>query len=352
MICARCYRRYDGDTLFCPHDGDRLVGSVDIKRVRSKPTEHHGTVFGGRYQVRGLLGRGAMAQIFLALDQKTGEPVATKVLDAKHAADKTLVARFILEAKTAAQVTHRSMVEMLDVGMSETGVPYLVMELLQGESLGDWLRREKKMAPELGVPFVKQVAEALSAVHRAGIVHRDIKPDNVFLLGEKGAPHTAKILDFGYAKQEEQGTLTQAGVAVGTVEYMSPEQAVSDRVDARSDVYGLGVVMYRIFAGRLPFVATDATEMLARHLTEDPGPLGVGGLDRLDAIIQKALRKSPAHRYASMEALIGDLVRLERGEPLAARLAPEGRDVYAPQLAFARRAVEFLHRRLGKEAPR
>jgi serine/threonine-protein kinase len=352
MICARCFRSYDGDTLFCPHDGERLVESVDIKRVRSKPTEHHGRVIGGRYQVRGLLGKGAMAQIFLALDQKSGGAVAVKVLDAKHAADKTLVARFILEAQAAAKVTHRSIVEMLDVGLGDGGAPYLVMELLQGESLGEWLRREKRMSPELGVPFVRQVAEALAAVHRAGIVHRDVKPNNMFLLGEKGEPHTAKILDFGHAKQDEQGALTQAGTAVGTVEYMAPEQAVSDRVDARADVYGLGVVMYRMFTGRLPFVAADATEMLARHLVEDPGPLGVEGIDGLSAIVLKALRKSPAHRYSSMEALLGDLARLDRGEPLAARVPLDGADVYQPERPFARQAVEFLHRRLGKEAPR
>jgi serine/threonine-protein kinase len=352
MICARCYRRYDGDTLFCPHDGERLVDGIDIKRVRSKPTEHHGRVIGGRYQVRGQLGRGAMAQILLALDQKSGTPVAVKVLDAKLASDKTLVARFLLEAQAAAKVTHRSIVEMLDVGLGDGGAPYLVMELLQGESLGDWLRREKRMSAELGIPFVKQIAEALAAVHRAGIVHRDVKPDNLFLLGEKGEPHTAKILDFGYAKQDEQGSLTQAGTAVGTVEYMSPEQTVSDRVDARTDVYGLGVVMYRMFTGRLPFVAADATEMLARHLIEDPGPLGVQGIDALSAIVLKALRKSPAHRYGSMEALLGDLARLERGEPLAARVPLDSPDVYQAKQAFARQAVDFLHRRLGKEPPR
>jgi serine/threonine-protein kinase len=110
--------------------------------------------------------------------------------------------------------------------------------------------------------------------------------------------------------------------------------------------------MYRMFSGRLPFVATDATEMLARHLVDDPGPLGVEGVDGLDAVVRKALRKSPRHRYASMEALLGDLARLERGEPLAARVPLEGADVYEPTLPFARQAVDFLHRRLGKEPPR
>jgi eukaryotic-like serine/threonine-protein kinase len=111
-------------------------------------------------------------------------------------------------------------------------------------------------------------------------------------------------------------------------------------------------VMYRLFTGRLPFVAADATEMLARHLVEDPGPLGVQGIDALSGIVLKALRKNPSHRYASMEALLGDLARLERGEPLAARLPLDGPDVYQAKEAFARQAVDFLHRRLGKEPPR
>jgi eukaryotic-like serine/threonine-protein kinase len=357
MICPRCHRRYEGEQLFCPHDGERLVAAVDIKRIRAKPTELHGTVYGGRYQVRGLLGKGAMAQVLLALDQATGGAVAVKVLETKHIADKRKVARFIQEAKAAAQVTHPNIVEMLDVGMAEGGTPYLVMELLFGESLGEWLRREKTMSPELGLPFVRHVAEALGAVHRAGIVHRDVKPDNVFLLGEKKEPHTAKLVDFGFAKLSQQGALTQAGVSVGTVEYMSPEQAVSDLVDARGDVYGLGVLMYRVFSGQLPFVSADATEMLARHVAEQApplvvpasaeGPLAVG----IAAIVKKALRKRPENRYASMEALLGDLARLDRGEPLDARLPPVDADVYAPRQPFAAQAISFLQRRFGKDPP-
>jgi serine/threonine protein kinase len=354
MICPRCHRRYEGEQLFCPHDGERLVAAIDIKRIRAKPTEQHGTVYGGRYQVRGLLGKGAMAQVLLALDQATGAAVAVKVLETKHIADKRKVARFIQEAKAAAQVTHPSIVEMLDVGLAEDGTPYLVMELLFGESLGEWLRREKTMSTELGLPFVRHVAEALAAVHRAGIVHRDVKPDNVFLMGEKKDPHTAKLVDFGFAKLSQQGALTQAGVSVGTVEYMSPEQAVSDLVDARADVYGLGVLMHRMFSGRLPFVATDATEMLALHVSAEPpplvlaeGPLAAG----VAAIIRKALRKRPENRYASMEALLGDLGRLDRGEPLDARLPVADADVYAPRQPFAAQAIAFLQRRFGKDPP-
>jgi serine/threonine protein kinase len=357
MICPRCHRRYEGDHLFCPHDGERLVAVLDIKRIRSKPTELHGVIFGGRYQVRGLIGKGAMAQVLLALDQTTGTPVAVKVLETKHLTDKRAVARILLEAKAASQVTHRHIVEMLDVGLAggvSGGAPYLVMELLFGESLGDWLRREKTMSPQAGLPFIREIGEALTAVHRAGIVHRDVKPDNVFLQGEKKTPYAAKLVDFGFAKLAKQGALTQMGVTVGTVEYMSPEQAVSDTVDARADVYGLGVLMYRMFSGRLPFETGDATEMLARHLAEEPPPLVITGTplaSGLEAVVRKALRKRPDNRYASMEALLGDLSRLTRGESIAARLPLAESDVYVPIQPFAQQATVFLHRRLGKEPP-
>jgi serine/threonine-protein kinase len=354
MICPRCHRRYWDDHRFCPHDGEALVAALDIRRLRAKPTEAHGTVYGGRYQVRGLIGKGAMAQVFLALDQRTGTPVAVKVLDTKHVEDKRLVARFILEAKAVAEVTHPSIVEMLDVGLAQDGSPYLVLEFLFGESLGARLRRDKTMSPELGMPFVRQIAEGFAAAHRAGVIHRDIKPDNVFILGERSDPHAAKILDFGHAKLAIQDALTQAGVTVGTVEYMSPEQAVSDAVDARSDVYGLGVLVYRMLTGRLPFPAADSGEMLARHLVDEPPPLGLGGRDgpALDAIVRKMLRKHPDNRYATMDALASDLARLERGEALAARLLPERPDVYVARDPFAVQASVFFYRKLGKEPPR
>ena len=138
---------------------------------------------------------------------------------------------------------------------------------------------------------------------------------------------------------------------------MSPEQAVSDTVDARADVYGLGVLMYRMFSGRLPFTGAEASEMLARHVTEEPRPLGLAaaadGLPAgVEAIVRKALRKRPEHRYASMEALLGDLMRLDRGESLSARLPLDAPDVYVPREPFAQQAVVFLQQRLGKEPPR
>jgi eukaryotic-like serine/threonine-protein kinase len=352
MYCRRCHRRYEEDELFCPQDGERLLDRPHVKHVRAKPTDLTGTVLGGRYQIRGLLGRGALAQVFLAKDTKTAEPVAVKVLEAKHLKEPRTRARFILEAKAMADVTHPNIAAMLDVGLRDDGAPYIVLEYLLGESMGDWLRREKRMDPQIGVPLLRQLAHGLSAAHGAGIIHRDIKPDNVFLVGEKGEPHTAKIVDFGLARVAEQRGLTQYGVAVGTIEFMAPEQAVGDDADPRTDVYGLGVLMYRMFAGRLPFKFDEEALVMAHHLAVPPPPPALGDgrtLRDLEAVIVKALRKKKENRYQSMDALDDDLARVgaERSGLVAHRQITTP-DEYLPVGAFAEKAAAFLHKRLAK----
>jgi serine/threonine-protein kinase len=355
MICARCHRRFhDDEHLFCPFDGERLVKQLDVKRIRSKPTELQGQVVGGRYLIRGLLGKGAMARVFLAQDKTTGAPVAIKILDAMYISDPRKRARLLVEAKAVATIQHANIVEILELGQGDDGAPFLVMELLFGESLAHWLARHKLMSPEQGLPFVREIGMALAAAHRAGVVHRDVKPDNVFLLGEKGSPYGAKIVDFGFAKLEEHSNLTQAGVAVGTVEYMAPEQTVSDSVSPRTDVYGLGALMYRTFTGRLPFKGEQPPEVMAQHLVTPPPKLMLDGSPLaagLESIVLKAMRKRPENRYASVEALLGDLVCLEANKPLAARVPLEDDDVYAPEKPYSAKAAGFLYRKLGKEPP-
>jgi len=366
MLCPRCHRRYQDDHHFCPHDGERLVDAIDIKRIRSQPTEHAGQIIGDRYQIRGFIGRGAMAQVYLAQDRTTRSAVAVKVMESKHLKQARARARFILEAKAAAKIHHPSIIEVLDVGLEESGAPYIVMEFLFGESLGEYLRRERMMPPALGLPFVTQIAGGLAAAHRAGIIHRDVKPDNVFLLGEKGSPYTIKLLDFGFAKLAEHSGMTQTGMTVGTVQYMAPEQAVSDPSDARTDVYGLGMMMYRMFAGNLPFKGQDEAEMLAHQLLTQPAPPGLGGGRAgaaLEAVILKAIRKNPENRYQSMDAMLADLRRLSpeserRGAgnaiidaSLAAWQPMPQPDIYKTTSPFAITASRFLHTKLGKTPP-
>jgi serine/threonine-protein kinase len=300
-----------------------------------------------------------MARVYLAEDRETRRPVAVKVLDPAHVRTGRTRERFFREAKAAAMIGHPNIVRVFDVGQRDGGAPYLVMEYLFGESLGDCLRRERRMDADIALPTLRHAAAGLAAAHRAGIVHRDVKPDNIFLVGEPGDPYAVKVLDFGLAKIHAQSGLTVTGFAVGTVEYMAPEQVVSDRHDARTDVYALGVVMFRVFTGELPFPrGEDDSDLLARHLlTPPPRPSSLReDLDpRVEAVILKAIRKRPENRYASMEAFIEDLDRLVGGA--AGRLTaenplPSPQDVYVPQGVFAKNATVYFYRKLGMLLPR
>ncbi|AKT41720.1 serine/threonine-protein kinase [Chondromyces crocatus] len=355
MLCPRCSRRYDDEHRFCPHDGTQLTPRPDIRRIRTKPSENVGMVVGGRYQVRGLIGAGGMAEVFLAQDKTTGDPVAVKILNARHLKDPMKKARFMLEATAGAKIRHDNVLEVLDVGLRDDGAPYLVMEYLSGESLGDWLRRERVMNAAMALPLLIQIASGLAAAHRAGIVHRDIKPGNVFLIGERGAPHTAKVVDFGFARLAEFRGLTQAGMAVGTIEYMAPEQAVGDAAEVRTDIYGLGVVMYRMFTGRIPFSMRNDAELLAHHFLVPPPPpsLGQEGIaPRIEAVVRKALRKNLDNRYATMDALIGDLERVTHPSGPTVALAPITEpDEYKPLTPFAANTAGYYRRLLSRPAP-
>ncbi|EYF06026.1 serine/threonine-protein kinase [Chondromyces apiculatus] len=351
MFCARCHREFD-EGRFCPYDGTKLLDAPDITLFTSRPTRRRGEVLGDRYTIRGYLGRGAMAKVYLAEDDHTHRPVAIKVLEPTHAGAQRTRERFLREAQAAAMIGHPNIVRVFDVGQRDDRSPYLVMEYLFGEPLGDWLRRDTTMDADLAVPVLRNAASALGAAHRTGIIHRDIKPDNIFLVGEPGDPYAVKVLDFGLAKNAAQSGLTVTGFAVGTVEYMSPEQVVSDDPDPRTDVYALGIVMFRTFTGALPFARIeDDTDILVQHLLVAlPRPsLYRPDLDpRIEAIILKAARKHPDNRYPSMDHLIDDLDRLATDRPLLAETplaTPD--DVYTPQGVFARRATAYFYRRLG-----
>lgn len=365
MICQRCFRRFDGDQRFCPHDGEALVATLDVKRVRSKPTPLYGTLIGDRYQIRGQLGEGGIAKVYVARDEETKEVVAVKILEPRFVRDARIKARFLLEAKAVAKIAHPAVVEVLDVGLTKSGVPFLVLEFLGGESLAELLRREGAPAPERTLATLIQIAEGLEAAHGVQIIHRDLKPSNILLVGEKGSGHTAKILDFGFAKLEEH-SLTLAGMTVGTAEYMAPEQTVSDPVDARTDVYGLGALAYRVLSDKLLFKGAEAADVLAQHLVTKAPALDVRGAEgaKMGRILARALAKVPANRYPTMSAMLADLravLAAVTGGPEAGPPKPphalkdeepaQQLDVYAPQTPFARQVATMLYKRLGLTPP-
>ena len=327
-----------------------------MNALAALPSIQSGVLLGARYEVRGFIGKGAMARVYLAQDLEKREPVAVKVLDTSTPRDREARERFLREATAVKDLDHPNIVKIFDTGERGDGAPYLVMEYLFGESFGSFLRREKRMDPKIAVPMLIKAADALIAAHEAGIVHRDVKPDNLFLIGEPGEPYDVRLLDFGFAKLR-QATQTAAGMAIGTAEYMAPEQGLADPVDGRTDVYGLGAVLYRVLTGQLPFRATDDAELIAKLALLPPTPPRHWAQDidpRLETIVTAALRKRPENRYPSMKKMVADLeiVRARRDVPLFAERVIAEPDIYEPVGPIAKGALPHLRKLLDVRAQR
>jgi eukaryotic-like serine/threonine-protein kinase len=360
MICPTCRRAIaDPEQLFCHEDGARLVASVemgeppipparpvDVPAIREAvvhPTREIGAVVEGRYVIRGFIGEGGMARIYLAEDVRSGEKVALKILRREHAGNQGSRERFLRELDVAATLVHPSIARILDAGERPDRVPFMVLEYLSGESMGDVLERERRFAEPWALALVKDAASALVAAHAAGVVHRDVKPDNLFLTVDG----RLKVVDFGFAKLKE-GSLTATGMTVGTVPYMAPEQALADPVDGRTDVYGLGVTMFHMLTGSLPFDSASDARLVAAHLyVPAPAPSSrCAGLDpRVDRVVQAALHKRPVHRYPTMQALLEDVERIlgQRPGPVAPPPPPApDADTYVPENPMSRAAARYL----------
>jgi tRNA A-37 threonylcarbamoyl transferase component Bud32 len=284
----------------------------------------NGQLIAGRYRATRLLGEGGMGVVYAAVDERLEKPVAIKVLKEEYARRADVVARFTQEAKSAAKIKHENVLQVTDHGKSAEGLHYIAMELLNGTDLADVLQRDGTVSVERGLELATQVCRALAAAHEQGVVHRDLKPENVFLVRDSNGREVVKIVDFGIA-QLKDGTgdggkkLTRTGMIFGTPEYMSPEQASGKPIDHRVDVYAVGVILYEMFAGRVPFVGDTFMGVLTQHMFEQPPPLAhvnpqCAASPELEAVIFKALAKDPAQRYASMSALAEELNRLRSGQ--------------------------------------
>lgn len=353
VYCPRCHRQYPEAYRFCPYDGETTSETPRLSRVHVSATQMTEAKLGDRYKVRGFIGKGGLARVYLAEDEQTGLPVAVKVLERSHAADAQLRERFIREAEAAALIGHPNIVTIHEAGVrEEDGVPYLVMEFLFGEPVGDYLRREGTCPLEITLPAMRQAASALAAAHQKGIIHRDVKPDNLFFIGEPGDPYELKVLDFGLSKLQTSD-LTAAGIVLGTPSFMAPEQVLDEQVDARTDIYGLGMVLYRMVAGRPPFDPADDIEAIAHQVWTSPPPPSRfnAQLDRrVEAIILTAIRKRPSHRYPSMAVFFDDLAKLE--DPRARLWAgPASEDRYEPASKVAVLTAAALGRAIGLDVP-
>jgi eukaryotic-like serine/threonine-protein kinase len=282
----------------------------------------------GEYQIDRLLGRGGMGVVYAAAQPEIGAWVAVKVLAAQFSAQPRLVKRFVDEARAVNKIRHPNIIDIFSFGRLPDGRQYFVMEYLQGETLSTRLERGPLPLPEAKRLLV-QICEALQAAHIEQIIHRDLKPDNLWIAIPKHGEPYAKILDFGIAKLvEDRGAnqSTEAGVAMGTAHYMSPEQCRGEGVDHRTDIYAMGVILYRMFAGRLPFAGTSFIEVLTQQITATPSSPAVHAPVPLamEQLILACLEKDPARRPQSAQAL-GAAIALALGDLPAGAAATAGR---------------------------
>ncbi|MGY1727675.1 Stk1 family PASTA domain-containing Ser/Thr kinase [Geodermatophilus sp. SYSU D01062] len=279
-------------------------------------------VLGERYEIGGVLGRGGMAEVHRGRDLRLGREVAVKVLRSDLARDPSFQVRFRREAQAAASLNHPSIVAVYDTGEDRTtsgATPYIVMEYVEGETLRDVLRREGVLQPERAMSLAADICAALDFSHRNGIVHRDVKPGNVMITPQG----TVKVMDFGIARavSDSAATMTSTAAVIGTAQYLSPEQARGEAVDARSDVYSLGCLLYELVCGAPPFTGDSPVSVAYQHVREDPrlpSSINPAVPPELDAILMKAMSKNPANRYQSAAEMRNDLLRALAGQRVEA----------------------------------
>ncbi|MDX6411191.1 MAG: eukaryotic-like serine/threonine-protein kinase [Gaiellaceae bacterium] len=272
------------------------------------------TLFDSRYKIVRKLGSGGMANVYLAEDQELGRRVAIKILDDRHAADEQFVERFRREAKNAAGLSQPNIVSIYDRGEAE-GTYYIAMEYLDGRSLKELIVTRGPAPISIAIDYARQILAALRFAHRNGIVHRDIKPHNVLVDSDA----RVKVTDFGIARAGAS-QMTEAGSIIGTAQYLSPEQARGTQVDQTSDLYSLGIVLYELLTGTVPFTGDTPVEIAMKHLSATPEPPSAKRVDvphALDMVVLRALAKDPADRYQSAEEMDADLERVARGLSVA-----------------------------------
>ncbi|MCS6886157.1 MAG: protein kinase [Acidobacteriota bacterium] len=361
--CPRCRRCYEDKSNFCPIDGAALtygiVGSI---------------LLGGKYKLERLIARGGMGAIYQAVQQGLEREVAIKVLNPELINNQGVLERFRREALAVASMKHPNIVTIYDFGVTANGSPYIVMEYLKGRALSEEIERHGKLSVERTLAIVESVCSALSEAHSKGIVHRDLKPDNIMVENCGGEREVVKVVDFGLAKlrqSAEQRRIT-GNLVIGTFDYMSPEQCQGFEVDARADIYSLGVVMYEMLTGKVPFEGASRLATIYKHINEDPRPLRElapevpQGVER---VVMRALAKAREDRQSTARELVEELrlavskqsetkvsfVKTKANNDVVAGLALKKHLVYehfvGREREIAQLTAEFAFIRSGKTRP-
>lgn len=308
--CPTCSRLYPNDAGYCPVDGTSLANASVVPAAIDPDDGRVGGLLFERYQVRRVVADGGMGRVYEALDLEQRRNVAIKVLHPEVMEDAVHVQRFVREFEVSRQLFHEHIVEVMELKRLPDGAYAMVMEFLFGEELSEALLREKFVSPARLIRMISQVALALDPAHQSKLVHRDLKPDNVFLC-QTPEGDNIKLLDFGSAKDRKEGAkqLTVLGTTIGSPHYMSPEQVQGlDTLDHRADVWALGVIVYQCISGALPFSGSGIPEVLLSIMSREAPPLGAVAAPKfaipkkMDAVLRKALSKTPSLRYESIGA--------------------------------------------------
>jgi serine/threonine-protein kinase len=312
VSCPRCLRTYDEGVRFCPVDGTLVTAGGEDRNL--------GTVLLGQFEVRDVCGRGAMGTVYRAYQRNMDRIVAVKILRRELLKEPEVVRRFLREARAAAKLQHPNIVTVHLVGETDDGVPFLVMEHVDGVALEQICEAQGAQPVPRILSLCKQIGDALAEAHEAGIIHRDLKPANILITDRSRVPDLVKVLDFGIAKivqAADQSVATRDGVIFGTPHYIAPEQATGGEIDHRVDLYSLGVIMFRLATGRLPFEGTAGMQVVLKHLREQaPKPRTIDPTipPALEALILACLSKDPSLRPKDAESLVMALDRIASGQ--------------------------------------
>ena len=324
--CPKCHSENPDTLKFCGECGTQLIPSSRDTRPEVTETLQTatrelttGSTFAGRYQIIEELGKGGMGQVYRVLDKKLNEEVALKLIKPEIASDKETIQRFSNELKLARKIGHRNVGRMFEL-MQDEGIHFITMEYVTGEDLRSFIRRSRQLTVATAVAIAKQVCEGLAEAHRLGVVHRDLKPSNI-MIDKEG---NARIMDFGIARSLKGKGITGAGVMIGTPEYMSPEQVEGKEADQPSDIYSLGIILYEMLTGRVPFEGDTPLSIAMKQKTEapqDPRTFNAQVPSALSCVILKCMEKDRARRYQSAEDVVSELDKTDRGKTGAIQVA-------------------------------